>query len=219
MIRFVERGGRRQGVPWYPFIVVAIMLSQPIPAAAAEATAAMAELAFRTGDYKRAESLARDLAGTGDAKAQYLLGQLYTKGLGVSQNHYEAARWYRKSAEQGNPEAETALGQSFELGRGVGRNYGEAARWYRLAADRGETEAQFLIGQMYDRGYGVSQDVVLAYVWYSLAVGNNAAPSRNFAEVRRSAAQRRTSVRFRMTPDQIAEAEDLAASWQKVNSR
>jgi TPR repeat protein len=200
-----------------PFIL-AIFLWLPLPAAADEAT--NADLAFRMGDYRRAEQIARPLAEKGDPRAQYLLGQLYAKGLGLAPNPYEAARWFRRAAEQGDPESQAALGQSYEYGRGVSRNYAEAARWYRLAADRGQVEAQFLLGRMYERGYGVGQDNVLAYVWFTLAANNTApSPRPQDVEARRVAAQRRTTVAFRMTPDQIADADELIKAWQPVQSQ
>jgi TPR repeat protein len=172
------------------------------------------------GDYARAEQIARPLAEKGDPRAQYLLGQLYAKGLGLAPNPYEAARWYRRAAEQDDPESQAALGQSYEYGRGVSRNYGEAARWYRMAADRGQVEAQFLLGRMYERGYGVGQDNVLAYVWFTLAANNTArSPRPQDVEARRAAAQRRTTVAFRMTPDQIADADELIKAWQPVQSQ
>ena len=196
-------------------IILGLLLS---PAAADEG--ATADAALRMGDYARAEEIARPLAEKGDARAQSLLAQLYAKGLGRPQNAYEAARWYRKASEQGHPESQAALGQAYEYGRGVGRNYAEAARWYQMAADRGQVEAQFLLGRMYERGYGVPQDSVLAYVWFTLAASNPAAlPRPQDVEARRLAAQRQTTLAFRMTPDQIASAKEMINAWQPVQSQ
>ncbi|MCK5097449.1 MAG: SEL1-like repeat protein, partial [Desulfobacteraceae bacterium] len=47
--------------------------------------------------YKRA-------AEQGYAKAQYNLGAMYDKGIGVPQNRNKAAYWYRKAAKQGHVE-------------------------------------------------------------------------------------------------------------------
>src|ERR1700687_4409871 len=67
--------------------------------------------AYTQGDYPTALKEFKML-GTerGDDEAQYLLGQMYLNGLGVTQDEAEAARWYRKSAELGHPEAQLALG-------------------------------------------------------------------------------------------------------------
>jgi TPR repeat protein len=44
----------------------------------------------------------RRRAEQGDAGAQYNLGYLYANGLGVTQDHTEAVKWYRLAAEQGS---------------------------------------------------------------------------------------------------------------------
>ena len=44
------------------------------------------------------------------ASAQYHLGMKYSFGTGVTQNHSEAVKWYRKAAEQDHVGAQYALG-------------------------------------------------------------------------------------------------------------
>jgi len=44
-------------------------------------------------------------AEQGDAVGQYKLGVLYERGDGVSEDKKEAARWYRRAAEQRHEEA------------------------------------------------------------------------------------------------------------------
>ena len=41
-------------------------------------------------------------AEQGDAEAQLRLGIMYSKGKGVPQDYKEAAKWFRKAADQGN---------------------------------------------------------------------------------------------------------------------
>ncbi len=41
-------------------------------------------------------------AKSGNAEAQYRLGNCYYNGEGVNQDYYEAFRWFKASAEQGN---------------------------------------------------------------------------------------------------------------------
>ena len=55
----------------------------------------------------------------------------------VPQSDVEAARWYRKAADQGGAGAQHNLGLMFAQGRGVAQSHVEAARWYRKAADQG----------------------------------------------------------------------------------
>ena len=49
--------------------------------------------AYRAGDYETAVRLYRPLAEQGDYRAQYDLGLIYDKGLGVPQDYKEAAKW------------------------------------------------------------------------------------------------------------------------------
>jgi len=59
--------------------------------------------------------------GTGNADAQNSLGLGYEDGQGAPQDHAEAARWYRKAAEQGNAGAQFNLALSYEQGQGCRR--------------------------------------------------------------------------------------------------
>ena len=57
--------------------------------------------AYNRKDYTTAFKLFMESANRGDARVQYALGVMYDNGHGVPQNHVEAAKWYRKAAEQG----------------------------------------------------------------------------------------------------------------------
>ena len=46
----------------------------------------------------------------GDAAAQNSLGTVYYEGRGVARDYAEAARWYRKAAEQGHASGQLNLG-------------------------------------------------------------------------------------------------------------
>ena len=52
-------------------------------------------------DYADAVKSNRKDAEHGNANAQYNLGVMYSQGLGVTQDHAEAMKWYRKAAAQG----------------------------------------------------------------------------------------------------------------------
>ena len=45
-------------------------------------------------------------AEQGHASAQFNLGLMYARGLGVSEDDAEAVRWYRLAAEQGHASAQ-----------------------------------------------------------------------------------------------------------------
>src|SRR4051794_23298177 len=63
-------------------------------------------IAYQKGDYDTALRLLRPLAETGDARAQFNLGVMYSEGQGVPQDNAEAGKWYRLSAEQGYAQAQ-----------------------------------------------------------------------------------------------------------------
>ncbi len=63
--------------------------------------------AYKRGDYATAIREWRPLAEQGNAKAQFNLGVMYDRGLGVPQDYAEAVKWYRKAAEQGHAGAQS----------------------------------------------------------------------------------------------------------------
>ncbi len=51
--------------------------------------------ALSRGEYADAYNILRPLAEQGNADAQVKVGSMYTYGQGVTQDHVEAAKWYR----------------------------------------------------------------------------------------------------------------------------
>ena len=98
--------------------------------------------AYSRGDYTTALKEWQVLATKGNASAQYALGLLYRRGLGVEQNYAEALKWYRIAAEQGHAGAQNNLGFMYFRGYGVPRDYVEAHRWYNLATMQGFKKAR-----------------------------------------------------------------------------
>ena len=85
------------------------------------------------------------------------------------ENYTEAARWYRKAAEQGDADAQYNLGFSYNLGLGVSQDYTEAVKWYRKAAEQGHADAQYNLGCCYGLGQGVPQSFSEAVKWFRKA--------------------------------------------------
>ena len=69
--------------------------------------------------------------------------ELNSEGLRYynSQNYEEAAKWFRKAAEQGHAIAQYNLGELFYLGRGVPQNDQKAREWWQKAAEQGDQDA------------------------------------------------------------------------------
>ena len=83
--------------------------------------------------YKDAYNCFLIAAEAGNAMAQYLLGECYYNGQGITQNYVEAVKWYRKAAEQGHGAAQLQLGMCYDYGRGVIIDHAEAFKWYEKA--------------------------------------------------------------------------------------
>eukprot|EP00729_Bicosta_minor_P032742 gene32742-biopygen5792 len=117
--------------------------------------------------FKRCWKLVHDRSpGRHTPAAQCSLGAMYDKGEGVEQDHIEAVKWYRKSAEAGNADGQYNLGIIYGNGEGVEQDYVEAAKWYRKSAEAGFAQAQYNLGNMYRKGEGVEQDHVETAKWY-----------------------------------------------------
>jgi TPR repeat protein len=101
--------------------------------------------------------------------AQDNLGLCFEFGRGVGADDTEAAKWFRKSAEQGYPNAQNNLGGFYERGRSVPHDDAEAAKWYQKAAEQGYAPAQNNLGLLYMSGRGVPKDEVKAYQWLNLS--------------------------------------------------
>ena len=82
--------------------------------------------AYKQENYQRAFAIFKPLAEGGDAVAQFSLGVLYRKGLGVIESDKEAIKWFKLSAQQGNALAQFNLGFMYGNGRGVERDYKKA---------------------------------------------------------------------------------------------
>ena len=118
-------------------------------------------------------------AADGDAAAQYVLGEKYYYGTGVTQNDETAAYWFAKASEQEYVAAQSFLGYLYENGEGVPQDYGLAAAFYSFAAEQGDVYAQSSLGWLYDSGQGVPQDYEQAVYWYRAAAEQGDAYAQN----------------------------------------
>ena len=97
------------------------------------------------------------------------MGACYYEGKGVTKDLVEAAKWFKKAAEQGHAEAQHNLAHCYQEAAGLEKNHVQAAYWFRLAAMQSQDEAQFHLGECYANGIGVPKDEVEAYAWWNLA--------------------------------------------------
>lgn len=118
------------------------------PAASQPSKADLAYGAYQRGYYITAIELAEPLANLGDPAAQTLLGEIYSRGLGVKRDMKEAARWYEAAAKAGKPEAQFRYAMILLEGSAVTRDEAQARDLMQAAADRGLPLAEYNYGQM-----------------------------------------------------------------------
>ncbi len=104
--------------------------------------------AFQRGLYVTSLNLALPRANEGDAAAQTLVAEIYSRGLGVKRDEAEAARWYQAAAEQNVPEAQFQYALLLLDGRFVEKDVDQAFALMEEAANAGNAMAQFNYAQM-----------------------------------------------------------------------
>jgi L-asparaginase II len=114
-------------------------------------------------------------------------------------------------AEAGDAEAQENLGAMYSAGQGVPQDHAEAAKWFRKAADQNNGKAQGFLGLCYSLGLGVDQDYVQAFKWLSLS--GSRIPT-TMTKLRETNARALAGVKSKLTPEQLAEAQRLAAEWK-----
>lgn len=115
-------------------------------------------------DHARSAYWFRQAAEQGDPDAQFNLGRIYGKAIGL-----------------------------YAKGRAAPRNDVEALKWYRRSAEQGYVPAQLNLAELLaDGGQGVPRDDIQAYAWMSLAARSdepNAAAKLEGLAARMTAAQ------------------------------
>ena len=138
--------------------------------------------AWGRGDYPGALKEWRPLAISGDADAQFNMGQAYKLGRGVPLDLVQAESWYQKAALQGHTQAEDNFGLvMFQNG-----NRQKALPWIEKSALRGEPRAQYIYGTALFNGDMVKKDWTTAYALMTRASASGlAAASASLAQMDR----------------------------------
>ena len=113
----------------------------------------------------------------------------------------------RAAADHGDARAQIQLGLAYEHGTGVAVDKAQALAWYLKAADQGQHMAAFSVGLLLFGGDGLPQDFPAACKWLDIAVAEAPDMERPIYERARDDAARK------MTPAQIADAQQQAQAW------
>lgn len=137
-----------------------------------------AETALEEEQYEQAAMPLQLLALQGHQDAQFMLGLVYSNGLGVGSDLKQAIHWYELAAQQGHIEAQYNLGVAYSTGKGVNPDNIKAAGWWRKAAIQGNTDAQFNLGLLYAQGEGVVKNMMEAARWWFQAASHGDAAAQ-----------------------------------------
>ena len=106
----------------------------------------------------------------GIGQAQNNLGVQYHEGQGVAKDYSEAAKWYRKAAEQNDIPAQAHLGSCYNTGEGVKEDPEGSGEMASQGCGSGLRPSPIPFWALPPpRGQGVAKDNTEAYAWLSLA--------------------------------------------------
>ncbi|WP_290702436.1 SPOR domain-containing protein [Amphritea sp.] len=124
---------------------------------------------FSAENYSLAKQQCQELAELGDAKAAFLLANIYYQGLDTNQEDQRGLFWDHIAAEKGHPESAYRLGLAYQLGQGVSQSNSKARNWYQQAALAQHSKAQKLLANMFESGAAGEKNPSRAYQWYMRA--------------------------------------------------
>ncbi len=96
---------------------------------------------------------------------------------GAAWRESDAARLYRKAADNGYVPAMNDLGYCYNEGRGLPIDKVEAVRWFRLGAGNGDVRSMDDLGTAYLDGAGVGSNAAEAMRWFRQAADRGYGPS------------------------------------------
>ena len=136
--------------------------------------------AYAAGDYDRAIASWSGPALENDPRAQFALGVLTMRGIGVPRDEVAAVGHYRRAAESGFASAQFNLGLAHFTGRGVEKEPAKAQYWWQLAAEQGHAVAQYNLAAILWSGDGVPMDQARAMHWFRIARSRGSEEASNF---------------------------------------
>lgn len=104
-------------------------------------------------------------AQSGQAAAQFFLGNRYKAGQGVKQDQAQAFAWFKKAADQGVPSAQLNIGQMYANGVGVKQDLKTAKNYLMQAAKLGDNRASYNLAVLEEH----AKNFANAYQWYELS--------------------------------------------------
>lgn len=122
-------------------------------------------------------------AQNGDSEAQFKLGNMYLRGVGIEQDYEKAIYWLKLAAQQGHSAAQYNVACCYLSGTGVPKDKITAVMMLGEAAKNGDLDALNNLAGCCMRGDGTAKDQSLAANYYRQAAEQGHAKAQyNYGE-------------------------------------
>jgi len=166
------------------------------------------------------------LAEQGNPEAQYIVGEMYEKGSGVTKNKTKALHWFEKSAAQGHKKSGYKLLYLEIQSNGLNDFTKTQLGALRKEAASGNEDAQYYLGKMYAAGVGMPKSLNNALTWLNKATFNGIAEAEHEAiaveeeldVIREQQASKRAAA-LAETQKRKAEEDRAKAAWIKKDKQ
>ena len=144
-------------------------------------------------------------AQSGQAVAQFFLGNHYKVGQGVRRDLDQAFAWFKKAADQGIPSAQLNVGQMYASGLGVRKDLNAAKNYFMKAARMGDNRASYNLAVLEER----AKNYAAAYQWYELSTRDGMLDFR----VKNMSEQKIVQLAANLSPNDMRMARERSDRW------
>ncbi len=129
----------------------------------------LGEMLYQDKDYQRARAILLRAARKGARRAQFLLAEIFARGLGTAADFKRALRWYRSAANKNDPNAQYQLARLYITSQEG--NDAQAIALLKAAAANGHQDALNDLGWMFAqaRAAGLKGGRRAALDWFARA--------------------------------------------------
>lgn len=173
------------------------------------------DAAYRGGHSEQAADLYKRGAEQGDGTAALKLGLMIEAGKASPISYGSKSKWYLRACELGKEAGCHNSGNAYEYGHdGLSKDYDKAREYYRLAAEKGFMQSQYNLASMYSNRYLDGDVEGLKWMVLAQKSASSCSTVPLCKWVLEDPPGHRNKLMSRMTPKQIAEANDLANAWK-----
>jgi len=158
------------------------------------------------------------LAEQGNAEAQYIVGEMFETGSGVTKDRARAQSWFKKSAAQGHKKSVYKLLYLDIQNNGLNNSNKAQLGALRKQAATGSANAQYFLGKMYAAGVGVPKSLTNALTWLNKAKFHGLAEAEHEAIAVEEELARNQEKQAKKRAAALAESKQRKAAEARVRS-